>query len=276
MEKEDFVFKINLKFRKPQLPSIDKKELINIKYSLIEPFAYAHIFWDRENKELIYKLEEPELDTKEREILKVLEDGVRELINISYIAVKKGETVVRYLEKNIKILLDELGISINSDSYQKIMYYIYRDFVGLNEIEALMRDYYIEDVECNGVNTPVYVVHRKYRNLRTNIIYKNADRLSSFVEKLAQKCGKYISYANPILEGALEEGSRISATYSSDVSSRGASFTIRKFTKEPFTPIQLIDLGSVSPEVLAYLWLLIEYSGILWLLEGRVLEKLLF
>ena len=268
MEKEDFVFKINLKFRKPQLPSIDKKELINIKYSLIEPFAYAHIFWDKENKELIYKLEEPELDTKEREILKVLEDGVRELINISYIAVKKGETVVRYLEKNIKILLDELGISINSDSYQKIMYYIYRDFVGLNEIEALMRDYYIEDVECNGVNTPVYVVHRKYRNLRTNIIYKNADRLSSFVEKLAQKCGKYISYANPILEGALEEGSRVSATYSSDVSSRGASFTIRKFTKEPFTPIQLIDLGSVSPEVLAYLWLLIEYSGNIMVIGG--------
>ena len=268
MSKMAFKFKINLEFKKPEISKVEKRELINIKYPLIEPFAYAHIFWDKENKELVYKLEEPDLDSKEEEVFKVLEEGVRELINISYIAVKKGEEVIKYLEKNIKVLLDELGISITEDSYQKIMYYIYRNFVGLNEIEALMKDYYIEDVECNGVDAPLYVVHRKFRNLKTNVIFKKADELSGFVEKLAQKCGKYISYANPILEGALEDGSRISATYSSDVSSRGASFTIRKFTKEPFTPIHLIDFGTVSPEILSYLWLLIEYGGNIMVIGG--------
>jgi len=267
-KKEDFRFKINLKFKKPEIKEVKKRELINVKYPLIEPFAYAHIFWDKDNKEVMYKLEEPDLGSNEEKILDILEEGIKELINISYLTVKKNETVITYLEKNIKVLIDELGISIDEDSYQKIMYYIYRDFVGLNEIEALMKDYFIEDIECNGVNTPLYVVHRKFRNLRTNIIFKKSDKLSSFVEKLAQKCGKYISYANPILEGALEEGSRVSATYSSDVSSRGASFTIRKFTKEPFTPIQLIDLGSVSPEVLSYLWLLVEYGSNIMVIGG--------
>ncbi len=87
------------------------------------------------------------------------------------------------------------------------MYYVYRDFVGLNEIEPFLNDYFVEDVECNGADTPIYIVHRKYRNLRTNITYNNLDQLTNLVEKLAQKCGKYISYANPLLDGALPDGS---------------------------------------------------------------------
>jgi flagellar protein FlaI len=123
----------------------------------------------------------------------------------------------------------------------------------------LIRDYFIEDIECNGVNTPVYLVHRVYRNMKTNIRYDSVDKLSSFVEKLAQRCGKYISYASPILDGSLPDGSRINATYTQDISSKGPTFTIRKFTKTPWTPPKLLAMNTLSPEMLAYLWLLVEY-----------------
>lgn len=245
----------------PTLPSFSDKTSVNIRYPLIEPYAYAHIFWERASNELVYQVEEPVLSGEERGLLQTVEQGIFELLNISFINVKDTTKIVEYLEKNIKVLLAELGVKVSEETFLKIVYYVYRDFVGLNRIEPLMRDYFIEDIECNGANTPLYIVHRKYRNLRTTIIYEDMDELSSFVEKLAQKCGKYISYANPILDGRLPDKSRANATYSQEISSRGPTFTIRKFTAEPWSPVKLMQFKTISPEILAYLWLLIEYES---------------
>jgi len=254
-------FKIEKDTTVTQLPDYANKRDIDIKYPLIPPYSYVHIHWDNQQKEVIYELIEPILTIQEKKLLESVESGIEELINISFINLKDEKTIISYLEKNIKVLLAELGAKPTKETFLKIMYYVYRDFVGLNEIEPLMRDYYIEDIECNGVNTPLYIVHRKYRNLKTNITLTNSQKLTSFVEKLAQKCGKYISYANPILDGRLPDKSRANATYTQEISSRGPTFTIRKFTTEPWSPIKLIQVKTASPEVLAYLWLLIEHES---------------
>ena len=138
---------------------------------------------------------------------------------------------------------------------------MFRDFIGLENIEPLMRDFYIEDIECNGVDSTIYIIHRVYRNLRTNIRFNNIDELASFVEKLAQRTGRYISYAQPLLDGSLPDGSRINASYTRDVTSKGPTFTIRKFTKVPWTPSQLISFETVSAEMLAYFWILLQYKS---------------
>jgi flagellar protein FlaI len=160
----------------------------------------------------------------------------------------------------MKLLIVELGMNISYDSYKKLYYYLCRDFMGVNEIEPMMRDYFVEDVECNGLNTPVYIIHRIYRNIKTSLNFKNFDKLESLVEKLAQRCGKHISYADPILDGTLPDGSRINATYTTDITSKGPTFTIRKFTKTPWTPTQLVAFHTLSPEMMAYLWLLVQYK----------------
>ncbi len=191
----------------PNLPDSKDQKNINVRYPLIPPYTFARVRWDDPSKELVYEIEEPQLNDNEKKVLEILEEGIKELINLSFISVSDKDTIILYLEKNIKVLLTELSIQISMESYLKIMYYIYRDFVGLNELEPLMNDYFIEDVECNGVNSPIYIVHRKYRNIRTNLIYKDVRKLASFVEKLAQKCGRYVSYAEPLLDGSLPDGS---------------------------------------------------------------------
>jgi flagellar protein FlaI len=252
----------------PILPDFSNKRSVDITYPLIEPYSYAHIHWDEEEKEVIYELVEPTLSENEKFLLEAIEKGLEELINISFINIKNQETVISYLEKNTKVLLSEIGIKPSKEVFFKIMYYVYRDFVGLNKIEALMQDYHIEDIECNGSGYPLYVVHRKYRNLKTNITFKKNEELSTFVEKLAQKAGKYISYASPILDGRLQDKSRVNATYTQDITSRGPTFTIRKFTSVPWSPIKLIDVGTASPELLAYLWMLIEYESNIVIIGG--------
>ena len=241
----------------PTLPNIPPTT-IDLRYPLIAPYVAAHIYYDHATNELLYVVEEPQLNDEEQTTLQLIEEGIQELINLSVLNIKTTETIIAYLEKNIKIILNELNIKTSTETFTKLMYYVYRDFVGLNQIEPLMKDYYLEDIECNGLNTPIYIVHRKYGNLKTNITFTNEQQLESFVEKLAQKCGKYISYAKPLLDAQLPDGSRINATFSQDISARGPSFSIRKFTKEPYTPVKLIQLNTASPELLAYLWILIE------------------
>lgn len=253
-------FKLDMRPQIVDLPDTDDLTTINVKYDLIPPHVKAHVFWDSKNNELMYYIEEPELDDIEREILRLVKLGLEEMINISFINAAKNKKVLEYLEKNVQSILSELGTMVSMESYQKIMYFIYRDFIGIDEIEPLLRDYYIEDIECNGTNSPVYIVHRKFRNLRTNLVFKEEERLTSFVEKLSQKCGRYISYAQPLLDGTLPDGSRVNATYSPDVTTRGPTFTIRKFTKDPWMPTTLIKFKTASAAFFAYIWLAVEHK----------------
>jgi archaeal flagellar protein FlaI len=263
----------------PRIPNLKKnpdKTKINVRYPLIEPFAFAHIYWNPKIYELVYEIEEPELSVMEFEIKDKLVRVMREIIDFEEIVEKKEEKLMDYIDERFKFLATELGMDIPYESYRKIYYYLCRDFIGFNELDPLLRDFFVEDIECNGINTPTYLVHRQYRNLKTNLVYKSNDILESFVEKLAQKCGKYISYSKPILDGTLSDGSRVNATYTKDVTSRGPTFTIRKFTKTPWTPSHLISFGTLSPEMLAYLWLLIQYKMNILIVGGTSSGKTTF
>lgn len=252
--------KIDTNPKIPPLVRVADKSKINIRYPLILPYSAAHVYWDSKINEVVYDLEEPILSVEEQEQFGKLQEYIQQMININLFIDKTQESIEDYMEKIIRLVVSETGMKIGEESFDKLFYYIYRDFVGLNEIEALMHDYFIEDVECNGVNEPLYVVHRLYRNLKTNIKFKDVEKLASFVEKIAQKCGRYVSYANPLLDGSLPDGSRVNATYTKDVTSKGPTFTIRKFTKTPWTPIQLLSFGTYSPEMIAFLWIMMQYK----------------
>ncbi|MBT3721313.1 type II/IV secretion system ATPase subunit [archaeon] len=256
----DTIFKIEPNLKIFQLPDIKERTRINVRYPLMAPYAYAHIYWDENQNELIYSLEQPKLSESEVEILRLIMLALEEMINISIVKTEKAAQIIQYLEKNVQSILVELGTKVSKETYLKLMYYIFRDSVGLNQIEPLLNDYYIEDIECNGLNSPLYVVHRKYENLRSNVIFTDIQELTDFVEKLAQKCGRYVSYAKPLLDGTLPDGSRVNATYSEDVTTKGPTFTIRKFTKDPWTPIHMINFKTTSPIVVAYIWMAIEHK----------------
>lgn len=251
---------INFSPKIPPLKKMKDKTQIDVRYCLISPFAYVHIYWNPKIYELVYEIEEPLLNIQEKAYKEQIISAMRDMINFDEIVEKKEENLLSYIDKRFKLLLTELGIHISYESYKKIYYYLCRDFIGFNEAEPLLRDYFVEDIECNGANSAIYIVHRIYRNIKTNLNFKDVKKLTSFVEKLAQRCGKYISYANPIFDGSLPDGSRVNATYTKDVTSKGPTFTIRKFTKTPWTPPQLLEFNTLSPEMLAYLWIIIQYK----------------
>lgn len=252
-----------------ELPSAQDTTKIDVIYPLISEFASAHIKWDPKEKQLMYFLEEPGLSKEEEKILDEISSALIDLIEVKLTSVKKTSEAMKYLEEQIAKVMKEISVSLNPDQYIRIMYYIYRNFVGLNEIEPLLRDPWLEDIGCDGVNIPLYIVHRKYGSLKTNVVFDNVKGLREFIVKLSERCGRYVSYAEPILAGTLPDGSRVSATLAGDVATRGPTFSIRKFTERPFSPIEQISLGTISPGAMAYLWYLVE-SGVSLLIAGGV------
>lgn len=239
---------------------VDKLADVDIKYPLIKPFAYAHVKWDDERKEIMYRVEEPNLDDEESEILEKIKDNLSEKLDVSLSAMKDREKVIEFLEEKINELLLELGIEMTEKQHNKIMYYIYRDFVGLGRIEPFMHDPYIEDLGCDGTGISIFAVHSEFGSVKSNVVFEDQEDLKNLVVKLAERCGKYVSYASPLLDGALPDGSRVNASLTEDITSHGPTFSIRKFQEKPFSSVDMLDLGTASPEMMAYVWILMQYQ----------------
>jgi flagellar protein FlaI len=163
-----------------------------------------------------------------------------------------------YLKEKTREIIKKYKMKIPSEAIDKLTYYIIRDFIGYGKIDPLMKDHLIEDISADGVNIPLYVWHRIYESIPTNIIFKDKEELDSFIIRMAYLSCKNISIASPMLDATLPDGSRIQLTYGSEVTRRGSTFTIRRFRVDPLTISDLITFNTVSSEMAAYLWYVIE------------------
>ncbi len=143
MEEIEPIFRIDPNIQIVKLPDIKDRTKIDIRYPLIAPYAYAHIFWNEQDKELVYNIEEPALSDPEKEILRLIMLALEEMINISMVKAEKANVIIKYLEQNVQSILIELGTKVSKETYLKLMYYIFRNSVGLNRIEPMLRDFYI-------------------------------------------------------------------------------------------------------------------------------------
>ncbi len=224
--------------------------------------AYATIKWDEKEHTITYTITEPSLEPKEKETLEEIKEMLREKLNIEFDKIK-GAQAYNYIITEFNKIVRLIGIKLTPEEEIKFDYYVYRDFIGLGVIEPLMHDEDIEDISCVGSNIPLFVYHRNplFNQIPTNIIFESGDDLDDFVIMLSQKCGKSLTLADPLLDAALPDGSRVQITYGSkDISRRGSNFTIRKFTENPLTPTDLINGETIDADTLAYLWYTIEHN----------------
>jgi flagellar protein FlaI len=235
-------------------------------YPVNEPFAYIKILKDTITLNKYYKVIEPQLKQQDQEYLHFIKDILIKNINILLEEIE-ADTLDSYLIVEVDKILDSYNIEINDITKRKFLYYIKRDYIGYGKIDALMHDPNIEDISCDGSNGPVFLYHRIYSSLKSNVIYFDENELSAYVIRLAQKCGKHISIAEPMLDATMPDGSRIQMTLSKAVTAKGSTFTIRKFRSDPITPTDLINYNTMSAEMVAYMWMAVE-NGINALISG--------
>jgi flagellar protein FlaI len=254
------------------VPKISMRDLTEIEIqTIIDGYSYVRINYDTRANEYKYEAIEPKLMDEEVDILEVLKEVLVE--SLEMIEEEDEEHREAYLRRIVDGLLRELDISLHPVSKERIMYYILRDFIRYGPIDVTMIDTNVEDISCDGVRVPLYIYHRKYGSIPSNLIFDSAGELDSFVVWLSQRCGKHISVAQPMLDATVPDGSRLQATLGKHVTKRGSSFTIRRFKENPFTPLDLLKFRTMSDDMMAYMWLAIENGQSMLICGGTASGK---
>ncbi|WP_254280401.1 type II/IV secretion system ATPase subunit [Haloarcula marina] len=239
------------------------------RYWLNAPFSFVSIEHDTQNDEHLYHVVEPSLTDIESELLDRLYDDVRGPLIYRRDVETDPETALR---EELRGRLEEYGVVVEPETFYRLFYYLYRSFQGYGYIDPLMHDPHIEDISCDGSNLPIFIYHDDYTDIESNIVY-GEEELDDFVIQLAQRSGQHVSISDPVVSTTLPDGSRIELALGEEVTPRGSAFTIRKYADEPFTPIDLLEYGTFSLEMLAYLWLAIESNKSLIFAGGTAAGK---
>ena len=243
-----------------------------IRYRIIEsywvhnPLAKVNIISVKGKMQ--YVAEEAKLDPKEEAAYKKLKSLItKELSPPETLDVDPETYILSEARRLAKKYRRSLG-KFAEESWEKIYYYVIRDLAGYGSLDVLMNDPNIEDISCNGLNKPVYVWHRKYESLPTNIIFEDETEYDNFIIKLAHMGGKHISSAHPVLDAMLPGRHRLAATFRREVSTFGSSFCIRKFREDPFSIIDLVKMGTIDETLAAYFWILLENKMSMMIIGG--------
>jgi len=229
------------------------------------------IIFDTEKRDYRYEIIEPQLKEGENIIKDKLIYLFRTRADLDAFHMYEKEKM-QYLEKTLQNIMHENHFKLDEEAKDRIFYHIFRDFIGYDKIDILMHDEGIEDISCDGHEIPIFIYHKTYESISSNIVFDDADALDSFVVKLSQICGKQISVYEPVVDGKLTDGSRLQTTLARTITQH-STFTIRKFREDPFTPIDLIANNTMSVHMAAYFWMAIEKNASILFCGGTATGK---
>ena len=236
----------------------DARQNVTERYAVREPILYISIARD-EIGSPVYLIEEPVLTSDETAVYSQLMDVLQYELKAPY----DGADPKKYFDEQAKKIITKYALSMGMTpnvTWNKVYYYITRDMVGYGPLEAIMSDPNVEDLSIDGAGKDVYVWHKKYESLRTNLNFKTEKGLDDNIIRLVHMAGKHISTAYPIVDATLPGRHRLVATFRKEVSRNGSTVTIRKFREDPFTVIDLLNFRTLSHEIAAYSWLLMEHN----------------
>jgi len=232
--------------------------------------VYIHIFPDESDSRDYYIAIEPGMTQMIDGLMEDLEDHlvdfVDELDDLDGTQMDRGKVLRDILTKACVVVGPKdlraqrekskkkatARLPVSRAELDSLRYRLVRDKEGMGVMEPLILDPYLEDISCSGLGS-MFLEHKIFKSLKTNIEFGSMEELDTFVIQLSEKIGKPVTYRTPIVDAVLPDGSRINLVFGADVSRRGSNFTIRKFSAEPLSMIELVEFGGLTYEMAAYL-----------------------
>jgi len=241
-----------------------KKLLDSYKIQADKVTADVHV-WDIDTENVpLYEIRMPKAGPGTEAFLKWLMDRLAdkaplELAEVSDAAkaevlkhkffLEARDAISRYLPNSPSADLDTLAGMLLHRMY------------GLGFVDVIMADYWLEEVAMNGVKYPVSVYHKKFGWCITTKRLESEEEIYNLSAQIGRKVGREITALHPIMDAHLLSGDRVAATLF-PISTAGNTLTIRRFARNPWTPVSLIspEVKTMSKEIVAFLWQAIQYE----------------
>jgi flagellar protein FlaI len=234
------------------------------KYKLTKDNVTGSVSIEQHPKDFVltYKLDVPKFEPATAAYL----DEVKAKL-IQIVSVKPAEAVdpkvsvilkQRFLDKADELLKKHLS-RMDEEKRKFIAGRLVQQMLGLGDIELLLEDKDLEEICINTATEPIWVYHKKYGWLKTNVFVKSETETVNYASLIGRRIGKSITIKEPLLDAYLATGDRVNATLY-PVSIEGNTITIRKFSRTPWTITDYLSLNVLSPEVAALLWLAIQHE----------------
>jgi flagellar protein FlaI len=269
-------------------PEINRKlgdiEHPNLIYPVTDQI-FIHIYPDREDPRNYYLAVEPQVGMELEDLLREVERRLLDYVDILALAQTTEEKIAALQEavERACVVKGEHGsdnggkkhglfnigpghegrVPVTRRELETIKYIVLRDKIGMGALEPLIRDPNIEDISCSGLGA-VFVEHKIFKGLKSSIVFDTDEDLDDFVLRLSENIKKPVTFKNPIVDAALQDGSRINIVYGGEVSKRGSNFTIRKFADTPISILDLITFGAIDYKMAAYLAIVVGDGLNLW------------
>ena len=257
------------KEEKEEKESAVKKEEVKVEEKpqgapvevVIEEYGNVKIVKREGEPLLIYTVPIPKPTEAERKIIDILKDATARIVAITGTKLRDLQAKKNFYKQKVLEIIEsfpELGIPPTRKEYYAEA--VVREMIGYGLLDFLIPDDELEEIMVIGPKRPVYVFHRRYGMMKTNIIFYSDDEIREIIDKIARDVGRRIDIENPLLDARLPDGSRVNATIP-PVSVDGSTITIRKFRKDPYTVVDLIRFGTLTPEIAAFLWMAVDGMG---------------
>ncbi len=198
---------------------------------------------------------------QEKAVINTIKEAATRLIAISAYRIRDPtQRRAVYKQRILEILKNSPELHIPTRRFDDYAEFVIREMVGYGIIDPLVMDDDLEEIMVIGAKKPVYIFHRKYEMMSTNIEFYSDKEIIDLINRIARHVGRRVDISAPLLDARMPDGSRVNATIP-PASVEGATLTIRKFRKDPYTIIDLLDNNTMTSEVAAFLWLCVDGLG---------------
>jgi flagellar protein FlaI len=207
----------------------------------------------------MYRLKLPELSKQEIKLVGIVKKKAIEEIKVDPTKISDPIERQRVFTHEVLKILEREGreMHLSSDRLKHLGEIAVRDMIGYGLLDYMLADDQLEDIMVTGIGKPVYVYHRKHGMCFTNVVFGDEDSIRQIIDKMARLVGRRIDQQAPLLDARLPDGSRINATLP-PVTLEGPTLSVRKFRKDPLTVIDILNFGTMSTDVAAFLWLVVD------------------
>jgi len=142
--------------------------------------------------------------------------------------------------------IDEKSLLLSETQRKALIAAIQNEVMGLGPLEPLLADSSISDILVNGPFV-VYVERRGKLEL-TNVRFTDDNHLLRIIEKIVSRIGRRVDESSPMVDARLPDGSRVNAIIA-PLALDGPSLSIRRFSAVPLGVEQLVDFGTMTPDM---------------------------